>query len=65
MGLGGKTTVLDVHIEYAMGHLAGFSAALSVQCPAARIATIRVYGDGSIEEREWPEWFKRKELGEA
>jgi fumarate hydratase subunit alpha len=61
LGMGGKTTVLDVHIEYAMGHLAGFSAALSVQCPAARVATIRVYGDGSIEEREWPEWFKRKE----
>jgi fumarate hydratase subunit alpha len=61
LGMGGKTTVLDVHIEYAMGHLAGFSVALSVQCPAARVATIRVYTDGSVEEREWPEWFKRGE----
>jgi len=60
LGMGGKTTVLDVHIEYAMGHLAGFSAALSVQCPAARHATIRVYQDGRIEEVEWPDWFKRE-----
>lgn len=60
LGMGGKTTALDVHIEYAMGHLAGFSVAISVQCPAARIATIRIYSDGEVEEREWPEWFKRE-----
>jgi fumarate hydratase subunit alpha len=60
LGMGGKTTALDVHIEYAMGHLAGFSAAVSVQCPAARLATIRVYPDGQIEKREWPDWFKRE-----
>jgi fumarate hydratase subunit alpha len=60
LGMGGKATALDVHIEYAMGHLAGFSAAVSVQCPAARLATIRVYPDGKVEEREWPEWFKRE-----
>jgi len=59
LGMGGKAMALDVHIEYAMGHLAGFSAAVSVQCPAARVATIRVYPDGRAEEREWPEWFKR------
>jgi fumarate hydratase subunit alpha len=59
LGMGGKAMALDVHIEYAMGHLAGFSAAVSVQCPAARVATIRVYSDGRVEEREWPEWFKR------
>ena len=59
LGMGGKVTVLDVHIEYAMAHLVGFPVALSVQCPAARIATIRIYPDKRIEEREWPEWFKR------
>jgi fumarate hydratase subunit alpha len=59
LGMGGKAMALDVHIEYAMSHLAGFSAALSVQCPAARVATIRVYPDGRVEDRDWPEWFKR------
>lgn len=59
LGMGGRTTVLDVHIEYAMAHLVGFPVAVSVQCPAARIATIRIYQDGKIEEQEWPEWFKR------
>ena len=59
LGMGGKTSALDVHIEYALGHLAGFSVGLSVQCPAARIATIRIYRDGRVEEREWPDWFNR------
>jgi len=60
LGMGGKATALDVHIEYAMGHLAGFSAAVSVQCPAARLATIRIDPGGKVEEWEWPEWFKRE-----
>ncbi|HIE53607.1 MAG TPA: fumarate hydratase, partial [Chromatiaceae bacterium] len=43
MGLGGKTTVLAVHIEYAYGHTASLPVAVNVQCWAARRATARIY----------------------
>jgi len=49
MGLGGKTTVLDVNIEYAYCHTASLPVALSFQCWAARRATARIYRDGHVE----------------
>lgn len=49
MGLGGKTTVLAVHIEYAYGHTASLPVAVNVQCWAARRATARIYEDGRVE----------------
>jgi len=42
MGLGGRTTVLDVHIEYTSRHPASFPVALAVQCWADRRARVTV-----------------------
>ncbi len=49
MGLGGDTTALAVHVEYAYCHTAGLPVAVNFQCYAARKATARIYKDGSIE----------------
>ncbi|MEM3700840.1 MAG: fumarate hydratase [Candidatus Bathyarchaeia archaeon] len=49
MGLGGKTTVLGVHIDYAYRHPASFPAAVAFNCWAARRATARINADGTVE----------------
>jgi fumarate hydratase subunit alpha len=49
MGLGGKTTVLGVHVEYAFRHPASFPAAVAFNCWAARRATARINADGTVE----------------
>ena len=49
MGLGGKTTVLGVHIDYAYRHPASFPAAVAFNCWAARRASARINADGSVE----------------
>lgn len=49
MGLGGRTTVLGVHVEYAHRHPASFPAAVAFNCWAARRATARIHADGSVE----------------
>ena len=49
MGLGGKTTVLDVKIDYAHRHPASYPVAVVVQCWAARRASARIYPDGKVE----------------
>jgi fumarate hydratase subunit alpha len=49
MGLGGKTTVLDVHVDYAFRHPASFPAAVAFNCWAARRASARIYPDGKVE----------------
>lgn len=49
MGLGGKTTVLDVHIEKAHRHPASLPVGISVQCWANRRAHMIIYCDGSWE----------------
>ena len=49
MGLGGKTTVLDVKIDYAYRHPASYPVAVVVQCWAARRATARIDSDGKVE----------------
>ncbi|MEM2106050.1 MAG: fumarate hydratase [Candidatus Bathyarchaeia archaeon] len=49
MGLGGKTTVLGVHIDYAFRHPASFPAAVAFNCWAARRASARINNDGSVE----------------
>jgi len=49
MGLGGKTTVLDVHIEYAHRHPASFPMGLILQCWASRKKTIKFTKKGSIK----------------
>jgi fumarate hydratase subunit alpha len=49
MGLGGKTTVLDVHIDYAFRHPASFPAAVAFNCWASRRASARINADGTVE----------------
>jgi fumarate hydratase subunit alpha len=46
MGLGGKSTVLGVSIESASCHTASLPVAISLQCWAARRASVRLYPDG-------------------
>jgi len=49
MGLGGKTTVLDVHIEKAHRHPASLPVGIAVQCWADRRAKMKIFKDGSWE----------------
>ncbi|MCG2826340.1 MAG: fumarate hydratase [Thermoplasmatales archaeon] len=49
MGLGGKTTVLGVNIEYASCHTGSLPVAINFQCWAARKATVRIYNDEKVE----------------
>lgn len=58
LGMGGETTVLDVHIEMSLTHLVGTPLAIVVQCPAARVGVLRVHQDGSITDADWPGWFQ-------
>ncbi|MFQ5711814.1 MAG: fumarate hydratase [Candidatus Geothermarchaeales archaeon] len=62
MGSGGDTTVLDAHVEYAFTHLAFIPVGISVNCGCFRRATARIYGDGRVEEKPYPEWFRRGSL---
>lgn len=49
MGLGGNTTVLDIHISIAMRHPASFPVGLAVQCWAARRASAKISSTGEVE----------------
>ncbi len=49
MGLGGETTVLGVHVDYAFRHPASFPVAVAFNCWAARRASARIRADGSVE----------------
>jgi fumarate hydratase subunit alpha len=49
MGLGGKTTVLDVHIEVAHRHPASLPVGIAVQCWADRRAHMIIHKDGKWE----------------
>jgi fumarate hydratase subunit alpha len=49
MGMGGATTVLDVHIEYAHRHPASFPVGLILQCWANRRKIIKFTKNGSIK----------------
>jgi fumarate hydratase subunit alpha len=49
MGLGGKTSLLGINIEYAHCHTASHPVAINVQCWAARRARAKVFNDGRIE----------------
>ncbi len=55
MGLGGKTTLLGLNIEYAYCHTASLPVAINVQCWAARKAIARIHPDGSVEHITHPE----------
>ncbi|MBN1297485.1 fumarate hydratase [bacterium] len=48
-GIGGKTTVLDIKIEYEYRHPASFPVGIAVQCWANRQITVSVNANGSVE----------------
>ena len=52
MGLGGKTTVLDVHVELTERHPAMFPVAVVLSCWALRRAHMTINEDGSWEVHE-------------
>jgi fumarate hydratase subunit alpha len=49
MGLGGKTTALDVHVEVAHRHPASLPVGVVIQCWADRRASMTIHKDGSWE----------------
>lgn len=49
MGLGGKTTVLGVNIDYAHRHPASYPAAVAFNCWAARRASAEITADRKVE----------------
>jgi len=51
MGLGGKTTALDVHVEVAARHPASLPVGVVIQCWADRRASMIIHKDGSWEIR--------------
>jgi fumarate hydratase subunit alpha len=53
MGTGGKTTALDVHIEYAACHTASLPVAVNLQCWAARGAHVSIdeHGKATYSDR--------------
>ena len=59
MGLGGSTTVLDVHVEYAATHTAALPVAFNSQCSVCRRATARIVGPDTVDWLEYPDWFGR------
>lgn len=48
MGLGGKITCLDVHIEIAMRHPASYPVGLIIQCYAHRYASFEINKEGEV-----------------
>lgn len=56
MGLGGVTTVLGLHIEYAFRHPASLPVAVAFNCWAARRATARINIDGTVEYLTHKNW---------
>jgi fumarate hydratase subunit alpha len=49
MGLGGKTTVLGVKMEFAHRHPASYPIAVVFQCWAARRASAHIFANGEVE----------------
>ncbi|RLG32712.1 fumarate hydratase [Methanosarcinales archaeon] len=61
MGLGGKTTALDLHIETADTHITSLPVAINFQCWAARKASAMIYSNGKVEYGEVL-WVEKKRL---
>jgi len=57
MGVGGKTSVLAVNVEYAYTHIAGICVDISSNCMVARRGTSLIHGDGTVEILTDPKWF--------
>lgn len=61
MGIGGDTSVLGVHVEYAYTHIAGICVAISSNCMVARRGSYRILADGTVEEMTDPNWFEGRD----
>lgn len=48
-GLGGRTTALAVHVEYAWTHITMMPVGVNLQCWRGERARARVYADGRVE----------------
>ena len=59
MGMGGRSGVLDVHIEYSAAHAAGLPVAYNAQCWLGRRKVARIGPDGKITYSDFPEWEYR------
>ena len=57
MGIGGSTSVLGVHVEYAYTHIAGICVDMSANCMVARRATCRICADGTVQQPASALWF--------
>ena len=57
LGVGGKTSVLAVNVEYAYTHIAGICVDMSANCMVARRATCEILADGSVTYPDDPRWF--------
>jgi fumarate hydratase subunit alpha len=58
MGLGGDTTALTVHVDYAHRHPASFPVAVVFSCWADRHASVQISDNGQVKysSRRAPEW---------
>jgi len=59
MGMGGRSSVLDVHVEYAVTHTAALPVAFNAQCSLCRRKVARVTADGRISLHDTPSWDYR------
>ena len=57
LGIGGKTSVLAVNVEYAYTHIAGICVDMSANCMVARRATCEITADGNVTYPDDPRWF--------
>lgn len=57
MGMGGSTSAFDVRIELGYCHMATLPVAVYLQCAAMRRTTVRLYGDGRVEDRAFSSWL--------
>jgi tartrate/fumarate subfamily iron-sulfur-dependent hydro-lyase alpha chain len=57
MGVGGKTSIFAVNVEYAFTHLDGIIVSMASNCMVARRATYRVKADSTMEVLDNAMWF--------
>jgi len=59
MGMGGRSGILDVHIEYAVTHTSALPVAFNAQCSVTRRKVATTAADGKITYSDLPKWEYR------
>ena len=59
MGMGGRSGILDVHIEYAVTHTSALPIAFNAQCSLTRRKVATITPDGKITYSDLPSWDYR------